>query len=146
MTGGWIYIALGALGFAVPIASALAVALASGRNGGDAFATALITGVFNQLPFLGLAFQLNRKIDPWGKRIEEGNRSHRKAVIGEFVGLVAINVLVSVDTAHDHSPFVGFAIWCGFVFSCVAMALGYLITYVVAEFLNGLRGEKEKQP
>jgi hypothetical protein len=142
----WTYVLLGALGFAVPVTSALVVALVPGRNEGAAFVAVLMMGVFNQIPFLGLAFQLNRKTDPVGRRIEQGNRSHRKAVIVEFVSLVAVNAWVSVGIARDHSDMVGFPIMGGLMFSCVAMALGYLATYFVAEFLTGLLGEKKEMP
>ena len=46
--------------------------------------------------------------------------------------------------ARDHSDLVGFSIWIGLVFSCVAMALGYLVAYVFAEFLAGLLGGKKE--
>ncbi len=150
MDSGWIYIVLGAVGFIVPVASALVVTLASGgNNGGEAFVIALIAGIFNQIPFLGLAFQLSRSIDPWGKKIDKGNKSHRNAVIVELISLLAINVLFSVGiskTIMRHSPFVGFNIIVLPLVSCVAMALGYLLAYVAAEFLSGLCGEEKKAP
>ncbi len=144
------YLALGFLGFVIPVVSALVVALTSASNGDHAFGIVVIAGVFNQLPFLGLAFQLNRKIDPWGKKVDKGNKSHSKAVVVELLSLLAINVAVCVDLSksilNHNSPFAGVDIIVLPLVTCVAMALGYLIAYVAAEFLNGLRGEKKKAP
>jgi hypothetical protein len=143
------YLGFGVLGFVIPVASALVVAFTSHRmEAGNAFFAGLVAGIFNQIPFLGFAFQLNRKIDPWGRKMETGNRSHRKAVVVELLSLIVVNAAVSADIARSilihNSPFAGADIIILPLVSCVAMALGYLIAYVLAEFLRGLRGEGKK--
>jgi len=143
------YLGLGVLGFIIPPATVLVVAFISHRlEAGNAFFAGLVAGILNQIPFLRFAFQLTRKIDPWGRKMEKGNKSHSKAIVAELLSMVVVNAVVSADLARliliHNSPFAAANIIIMPVLSYVAMLLGYLITYVAAEFLSGLRGEEEK--